>query len=95
MSGNVVKGMQVGSLEGVHHDEYTVKNLDFSVNLPDHIKRSCTKKEQQDYLLHVAANELARIIIELDGVFTIDTRYDINTHNTEVGHRMKVLVIKK
>lgn len=90
-----ISAMPVGSLQGVHHDEYTVENLDFTVNLPDHIKVSCTKAEQQDYLLHVAANEIARMIIQMDGVFTIDTQYNIDTHDTLVGHRMKVLVIKK
>jgi len=95
MGMHTINGLPVGSLEGVHHDEYTVKNLDFSVMLPDHIKISCTRKEQQDYLLHIAANEIARIIIGMNGVFTIDTRYDVNAQTTEVGHRMKVLVIGK
>lgn len=91
---HTINGLPVGSLSGVHHDEYVVENLDFIIRLPDHVRDGQTKAQQQDYMLHEAASNLAEQILQLEGVFTIDTRYIIETHDTEVFHRMKVLVKK-
>ena len=86
--------LHVNKVSGVYHDEYEVENLDFVVKLPDHIREGQSKARQQDYLLHIAAVQLAEKLLALDGVFTIDTRYIIETHETEVFHRMRVLVKK-
>ena len=77
------------------HDKYKVRNLDFCTVLPDHIRGGQSKTVQQDYLLNEAANELAHQLLHMDGIWTISTKHVIETGETRVNHRLKVLVIRK
>ena len=79
----------------VVHDKYEVRNLDFCTVLPDHMRADLSKPDQQNFLLREAANKLAEQIMAMDGVFTINTRYVIDTKETRVYHRIKVLVTDK
>jgi len=94
MTGPTVKAMPVGSLSGVHHDEYTVENLDFVTRLPDHVRQTDPRR-QSEYMLHEVINVLTAKLLSMDGVFTIDTRYNTDTKDTDVYHRFKVLVKRK
>ena len=93
MSGNTISGMKVGSLSGVHHDDYIVANLDFVTRLPDHV-RATDPKWQSEYMMQEVVNMLSAKLLSMDGVFTINTDYDQQSKDTRVYHHFKVLVKK-
>jgi len=93
-TGTYLAGGDVVDTTKATHDKYKVENLDFCTVLPEHIREG-SKATQRDYMMQKAAQELAAQLLNMDGVFTLSTRYVIETRETRVYHRIKVLVIDK
>ena len=64
-----------------------IEQVYFNSILPDHIKQE-DQKVQMDCLMSMAANALAREILELDGAITIHTDYDIQNRRTRITHKV-------
>lgn len=71
------------------------KRVSFRTILTNHQRENMSEAEQNDLLMRMARDALAREILEVDGAIHIDTRYDIATRDTMIDHSVVVLVEEK